>query len=167
MSNKKGYYKKLDIHKENVILKKQQIICLYSTFENFCNKNNSYRCRKRLRNIMSRSTNKLKTIQKIFLLEMNVVLSFDQCEVMEKLLLAFIDKNEFRFAVSIDLKEKLLKKQNYTCNICQRTIDVHAHLDHIVPFKYVGDLLENNFQMLCCHCNTVKRDKIYIESIEK
>ncbi|MDO5812055.1 MAG: HNH endonuclease signature motif containing protein [Bacillota bacterium] len=116
---------------------------------------------------MSRSTNKLETIQKIFQLEMNIVLSHDECMLMEKLVLAFIDKNEFRFPVSIDLKEELLEKQNYSCNICHCLIDIHDHLDHIIPFKYVGDCLDNNFQMLCCHCNTKKGDKINIKNIKK
>ena len=59
---------------------------------------------------------------------------------------------------------KLLSAQNNKCNICGKSINVtSSHLDHIVPWDYVGDSLDNNYQMLCDTCNTRKGSSTYFE----
>ncbi|MBR5553923.1 MAG: HNH endonuclease [Clostridia bacterium] len=38
-----------------------------------------------------------------------------------------------------------------------------SHLDHIIPWDYVGDNLSDNYQMLCEICNTRKGTSTYFE----
>lgn len=61
-------------------------------------------------------------------------------------------------------REQLTKKQNGQCAICKKHISAKgSHLDHIVPWDYVGDNLENNYQMLCETCNERKGKATYFE----
>lgn len=61
-------------------------------------------------------------------------------------------------------REQLTKMQNGRCAICKKNITARgAHLDHIVPWDYVGDNLENNYQMLCETCNERKGKAAYFE----
>ena len=56
------------------------------------------------------------------------------------------------------------------CAICNCEIDENSsHLDHIVPFKMVGDELENNLQLLCGECNLSKSGSInfYLKTFVK
>lgn len=58
------------------------------------------------------------------------------------------------------MKNSLLITQNHKCAICNIMINESAPADHIVPFKYVGDELSDNIQMLCKKCNEKKSDSI-------
>lgn len=47
-------------------------------------------------------------------------------------------------------KIKLLIKQWYKCNIYNCIIEeVDAHMDYIIIFEMVGDVLKDKFQLLC------------------
>jgi len=55
------------------------------------------------------------------------------------------------------LKMDLLSQQKYICPYCKEKISIkNSHLDHIVPWEYVGDELSGNYQMLCSRCNERK-----------
>ncbi|WP_022778283.1 HNH endonuclease [Butyrivibrio sp. AE3009] len=131
-------------------------------FKSFCDKNCSPSAKQRIRNIISRASNKSSCIKGLFKNEINVDLTDSQTDWMLSLVTAFINKSTYRKAISDQTKVQLLKSQTYKCNICNATINIHAHADHIVPFKYVGDELNenHNLQMLCSKCNEAKNASI-------
>lgn len=65
-------------------------------------------------------------------------------------------KSTFRKRVDEITRKSLFLKQDCKCAICGKNIDVSSPIDHIIPFKYVGDELANNLQMLCKSCNDKK-----------
>lgn len=137
-----------------------QEVLLLSIFKSFCEKNESKDDQRKLRNIYSHSTNPLETTKNLIVNELQEVISLDDAEKMHELITAFLKKSVHRKGVSDTVKSSLLTKQNGKCAICGCAIDIHSHVDHIVPFKYVGDELEDNYQMLCANCNLKKNDSI-------
>ena len=65
-------------------------------------------------------------------------------------------KSTFRKRVDEITRKSLFLKQDCKCAICGKNIDVSSPIDHIIPFKYVGDELANNLQTLCKSCNDKK-----------
>lgn len=81
---------------------------------------------------------------------------------INKCLLANLKKRAKRVIVSDQKKEVLLISQQYKCACCGDTINLkNSHYDHIVPWDFVGDELENNYQMLCSYCNEHKSASTY------
>lgn len=62
--------------------------------------------------------------------------------------------------ITDEKKAALLRKQNYRCVFCGATVDSSSPVDHIVPFKYVGDELDDNYQILCISCNSKKNKQL-------
>ena len=135
-------------------------IRILGIFKTFCEANDNSRNRKRLRNIMTLSQNKTNTIKEIFKREYRIELNESEALRMNDLIKAFLNKSNYRKSITNSLKTKLLENQKRKCAICSCNIDIRAHADHIVPFKYVGDCLENNWQLLCKHCNEAKNDSL-------
>lgn len=133
---------------------------LLGIFKDFCEKNKTPLSKNRLRNILANSSNEGKAISNIIAREYNEQLNDIELERMIELIKAFLKKSEFRKSISDELKIKLLTSQEYKCMFCGESISLNAHADHIVPFKYVGDELKNNMQMLCSSCNEKKNDSI-------
>lgn len=94
---------------------------------------------------------------------LNCSLSREEYEILNTYFHAFFSKDGTRKLFDEEFRIKLLREQNYKCNICGKSIDVSSHLDHIVPWDYVGDCLEDNYQMLCDTCNTRKGAATYFE----
>lgn len=136
---------------------------LLRNFKLFCEKNNDILSKQRLRNIISRAKNGNGAIKSIFINQMQVELSDEQSQRMYDLIVAYLNKSNYRKSIPIEEKKRLLAKQNNKCRFCGCNIDLSAHADHIVPFKYVGDELNENFQMLCSHCNEEKGASIDYE----
>lgn len=91
-------------------------------------------------------------------------LASDDYAEMAILLGTFFNTGDPRKQFDAIYREQLTKKQGGKCNICKRTITAKgAHLDHIVPWDYVGDQLDNNYQMLCETCNERKGTAAYFE----
>ena len=94
------------------------------------------------------------------------VLSDDEYEQLYLYLKAFFRKNNQRKTFPNAFKEELLKKQKWKCPYCGKEIDLtKAHLDHIIPWDFVGDELAENYQMLCTICNEKKGTSSYFEFI--
>ena len=93
----------------------------------------------------------------------NISLADSEVKRMYCLIKAFLSKSALRKNIHAETKRDLLKKQNYKCKLCGSVIDLNSHTDHIVPFKYVGDELNENLQMLCEHCNKSKNASIDYE----
>lgn len=133
---------------------------LLGIFKNFYDNNNDYQEKKKIRNVLALSKNKKYTIIEIIKREQKVELKDIEAERMLQYIIAFLNKKDFRISIDEKRKNRLLKKQHYKCAICSCDISEKSHTDHIVPFKYVGDCLENNLQMLCKHCNEAKNDSL-------
>lgn len=74
---------------------------------------------------------------------------------------AFMKKKPHRKYLSNDLRQKLWIGQGKRCHICGKEILVQdGHVDHVVPWDYVGDELENNYQVLCSDCNLHKSNHV-------
>lgn len=129
-------------------------------FKKICDKNASAEARIRLRNIYDHSSNAITTTKNLILNELELDVSTDQARRLTQLILAFLKKSTYRKPISKQIKQNLLYKQKNRCAICNCGIDLTAHADHIVPFKYVGDELEDNLQMLCADCNLKKNASI-------
>lgn len=78
-----------------------------------------------------------------------------QCTLRE-----YHDKNQ-RKNMTKELKEKIKKRYNYTCQICGKYMpdEVGLHIDHIVPVSKGGKSVESNLQVLCSKCNGRKSNK--------
>ncbi len=137
-----------------------QEVILLSMFKSFCEKNSSVPSQQRLRNIYQYSPNPIETTRNLIINELGERVSIDDATKLYPLLLAFLKKKPIRKTIADNEKHNLLKKQGNKCSICGKPIDIHAHADHIVPFKYVGDELEDNLQMLCSDCNLKKNASI-------
>lgn len=129
-------------------------------FKTFCEKNASFDSQQRIRNIYCYSSDIVKITQNLFLNETGEKITDAESMKLYALVMAFLKKNPYRKNISDSIKQSLLNTQDHKCAICGEQIDIHAHIDHIVPFKYVGDELENNYQMLCTSCNLKKNANI-------
>ena len=127
-------------------------------FKQFCEDYSNEK--QKLRNILANSTDKENTVTVMAKRDYGFELDREQARRMLNLLNAFLKKSSFRKTITIEIREKLLNHQNYECSFCHKTIDLAAHADHIVPFKYVGDELQDNLQMLCTSCNEKKNDSL-------
>lgn len=83
----------------------------------------------------------------------------DECsyELMGQWFLAFYRKKDHRIIYPNGVRQNLIQHQKYQCAICGCKIDINAELDHIIPWKYVGDELDDNLQLLCFQCNRSKK----------
>ena len=79
------------------------------------------------------------------------------CECLK----AFFSKSSVRLTISEDLKYSLLSSQENKCAICRCDINKqNMHVDHIIPWDFVGDKLPNNYQALCEDCNLSKSNNV-------
>lgn len=109
-------------------------------------------------------SNKTTAAKKLVSSYIGCSLTEEGYERMAELLTAFFSAGDSRKQFDIEYREKLIKQQNRKCAICNKSIDINnSHLDHIVPWDYVGDCLKNNYQMLCGTCNTRKGKSTYFE----
>jgi site-specific DNA-methyltransferase (adenine-specific) len=62
---------------------------------------------------------------------------------------------------SQDVRERLFKEQKGVCNGCGVVFDEarHFHIDHIIPVNKGGGDYYENYQLLCGHCNSTKRNR--------
>ena len=133
---------------------------ILGVFKNICNDYSTPSEKNSLRNIIAFSTDKKNTVKQIVTRKYDFSIDDQQAERLVKLIQAFLKKSEYRKRISNETRDRLLAKQNYKCSFCGVSIDNTAHADHIVPFKYVGDELNDNLQMLCGNCNEKKSDSI-------
>lgn len=62
--------------------------------------------------------------------------------------------------VSKKLREKILKRDNYTCQYCRKQFSVEdLEIDHIRPVCLGGDSRESNLVTSCWKCNQAKGTK--------
>lgn len=71
------------------------------------------------------------------------------------------NKNIEREKMTRELRYKILKRDNFTCQACGITAKDGAklHIDHIIPISKGGKTIEDNLQVLCEDCNIGKSNK--------
>lgn len=71
-------------------------------------------------------------------------------------------KKQERKIMNDDIRYNVLKRDNFTCQICGSTAKDGAklHVDHIIPIARGGKTVMSNLQTLCERCNMGKSDKI-------
>ncbi len=74
---------------------------------------------------------------------------------------AAMSKRDKRNPITLSVKSDLIRKQDGKCRICKCPISMNdMHVDHIIPWDYVGDELSDNFQGLCSECNLSKSNHV-------
>lgn len=70
-------------------------------------------------------------------------------------------KNQRRLMTK-NLREEIMKRDNYTCQICGKYMpdEVGLHIDHIIPVSKGGKTVKSNLQVLCSKCNGSKSNKV-------
>ncbi len=144
----------------NKIISALQEATTLGIFKRFCEKNKAPFEQKRLRNIYSATSDTLATTKNLIKNELCEDLDTEQATRMMELISAYLKKSQFRKTITDSEKRTMLDKQDSRCAICGKAIGLNGHADHIVPFKYVGDELDNNLQMLCSDCNLKKNASI-------
>lgn len=76
---------------------------LLRNFKLFCEKNNDILSKQRLRNIISRAKNGNGAIKSIFINQMQVELSDEQSQRMYDLIVAYLNKSNYRKSIPIEL----------------------------------------------------------------
>lgn len=69
-----------------------------------------------------------------------------------------------RSLMTTSLREKIKKRDDYTCCICGNSVykepNLLLEIDHIIPISKGGQTTEDNLQTLCWKCNRSKGNKI-------
>lgn len=125
-------------------------------FKVFCEKNASGDAQQKMRTIYHRTNDPIETTKNIFANGFGETISDSDAERLFVLITSFLKKSTYRKSIGDAVKNSILQSQSYRCAICGCDIDIHAHADHIIPFKLVGDELDDNIQMLCPDCNEKK-----------
>lgn len=76
---------------------------LLRNFKLFCEKNNDILSKQRLKNIISRAKNGNGAIKSIFINQMQVELSDEQSQRMYDLIVAYLNKSNYRKSIPIEL----------------------------------------------------------------
>ena len=91
-------------------------------------------------------------------------------EIMHSFLLLLTNKRQAqskkaRNSMSKSLREKILNRDNRTCQNCKKTAEsfreIKLHIDHIIPVSKGGTDNEDNLQVLCSSCNLIKKNYIF------
>jgi 5-methylcytosine-specific restriction endonuclease McrA len=67
-------------------------------------------------------------------------------------------KKSNRKPISTKLRAKVMKRDNFTCQHCGKTVEdgVKLEIDHIIPVSLGGTNKMDNLQVLCMECNRGK-----------
>ncbi len=70
-------------------------------------------------------------------------------------------KNQRKLATR-EMREKIMKRDNYTCQLCRKYMpdEVGLQIDHIIPISKGGKTVASNLRVLCSKCNSSKSNKI-------
>lgn len=136
---------------------------LLKEFRSLCDKaRDDKSIERRVRTLYRKSTNKQVTTKNIFQQYCGYSAKVEDLDLLYSWVKAFLNKQETRKQISSVIKRQLESEQDSKCAICKNPLDSNDaknHVDHIIPFKYVGDELDNNYQVLCEYCNKHKSSK--------
>lgn len=136
---------------------------LLNMFQKICSKmDKDEYIKTHIRQIYRESFDKVETTKNIIKKHLNYELSQDEAECMLVWFEANFRKKPNRKTLALSLRQELVKKQNGRCAACGEQLNddlKKIHIDHIIPWKLVGDELKDNFQALCETCNECKSAK--------
>ncbi|TYS51150.1 HNH endonuclease [Bacillus infantis] len=137
---------------------------LLSVFETICLEMKDIKVRKDVLANLRKSIHPELYIRRLALKMSGCDLSIEECNELYNWLVAYFRKINTRKKFPVSLRNELLNEQQYLCNICYKDINAsNSEIDHIIPWDYVGDELDNNLQLLCCKCNERKGRSIYFQ----
>jgi len=114
-----------------------------------------------IKKIYYRSADDIEAIRQIVRNICHLSLPKNDLEWLNNCVKAFMKKKTHRKQFSNALRQELWNKQGRKCRICGKEILVEdGHIDHVVPWDYVGDELDNNYQVLCTDCNLHKSNHV-------
>lgn len=114
-----------------------------------------------MRRIYFRNSNDLDAVKLIVRNICNLSLPEQDYDWLNNCIKAFMKKKSHRKQLSPSLRQELWKKQGQKCCICGKKMTAEeGHIDHIVPWDYVGDELDNNYQVVCSDCNLHKSNHV-------
>lgn len=152
---------------EDELIKKEYIkTVLLTMFKKICVKmSNNLEYKRKIKSLYLQTNDKINTTKIIMQKEFNLNLTDDEAVLLCKWIEANFKKREQRsnITTNLDFKKKLYLKQNGFCVSCGEPLGSDwskIHVDHIIPFKLVGDELDDNYQDLCETCNECKGAKI-------
>ena len=150
---------------EEVLKQKLYNTMILGVFEAICKdiKKTESKTEEKLR-FMKYSGDKVAATKNIVRRYVGCNLSEIEYKKLSELLTAFFRSGDPRKKFDDNFRDVLIRKQNNKCTICGKNISLrNSHLDHIIPWDYVGDNVEDNYQMLCETCNTRKGTSTYFE----
>lgn len=114
--------------------------------------------------------NYVRTSYKVMQDEAQYAFSFDAMrkrydrleEIGHECTLAEYNTKNQRRLMTKNLREEIMKRDNYTCQICGKYMpdEVGLHIDHIIPVSKGGKTVKSNLQVLCSKCNGSKSNKV-------
>ena len=71
------------------------------------------------------------------------------------------NSNQQRKLMTPSLRKQIMKRDNYTCQICGKYMpdEIGLHIDHIIPIAKGGKSVPSNLRVLCSKCNGKKGAK--------
>lgn len=89
---------------------------------------------------------------------------YDEGKISREVLRNENTEKNTRETISLNVRWKILKKDNYTCVKCgqspAKNNDVELEIDHILPVAKGGTNNIENLQTLCKKCNQGKKDRL-------
>lgn len=123
--------------------------------------NGDARLERKIRELYAESYDKVNTTKLIAERYLSLNLLGDDANFFWRLINAFLSKEVYRREIDITKKKKLYDKQEGKCAICCVDEKINKmHVDHNVPWKMVGDELDDNYQLLCETCNLKKGSNV-------
>lgn len=119
--------------------------------------------KKRIQNLYRQSYNKTETTGLVVKREFDYDMTVDEADLFYTWIMAHFKKSNTRKTLPLELKKALYEKQHGVCVACGEELGSEwkkIHIDHIIPFKLVGDELNDNYQVLCDVCNECKSARI-------
>lgn len=114
-----------------------------------------------IKKIYYRSSSDIDAVKQIIQKICHLSLSEQDYKWLNNCIKAFMKKKSYRTHFSHSFRKELWNKQEQKCYICGKEILAEeGHVDHIVPWDYVGDELDDNYQVLCSDCNLHKSNHV-------
>ena len=149
---------------ETVFNQKLYRTLLLGVFEVICKEMKKQNTKTAEKERFRRHEDKLVATKKIVKRYAGCELTDEDYAELAPLLSAHFRTGDSRKRFEDSFRNQLIQQQNGQCAICKTRITANgAHLDHIVPWDYVGDNLDHNYQMLCESCNERKGTAAYFE----
>lgn len=92
-----------------------------------------------------------------------LIIKYKQLETIQfETTLKKYHNKEQRKLMTREFRESIMKRDNYTCQICGKYMpdEIGLQVDHIIPVSKGGKSISSNLRVLCSKCNGHKSDKI-------